>query len=133
MASPDSSTGSRPADMELRNAFRELQAKMVSATQQLKVSDLQIDQLRRQITHAHLVEKELTTLPKETRTYEGVGRMFILQPMTSIEQTLADKVKTCDEKIKSIESSKGYLERSIKEDEENLRELVLSKKREQTH
>jgi len=119
--------------MELRNAFRELQAKMVSTTQQLKVSDLQIDQLKRQITHAHLVEKELSTLPKDTHTYEGVGRMFILQPMNTVTQNLTDKVKTCEEKIKSIESSKGYLERSIKEDEENLRELVLSKKREQTH
>jgi len=107
--------------------------KMISTTQQLKVSDLQIDQLKRQIVHAHLVEKEIATLPKETNTYEGVGRMFILQPIPTIEKNLADKVKSCEEKVKSIESSKVYLERSIKEGEENLRELILSKKREQTH
>lgn len=56
-------------------AFQEMQAKMVSTTQQLRMSDLQIEQLKRQITHTHLVEKEVATLPKETKTYEGVGRM----------------------------------------------------------
>jgi prefoldin subunit 1 len=59
--------------------------------------------------------------------------MFVLQPLATIEQNLADKVKACEEKVKSIESSKVYLERSIKAGEENLRELILSKKREQTH
>lgn len=48
---------------------------MVSTTQQLRLSDLQIEALKRQITHTHLVEKEVGSLPKETRTYEGVGRM----------------------------------------------------------
>lgn len=120
-------------DLELKKAFQELQVKMVSTTQQLRVSDLQIDQLKRQITHAHLVSKEIGSLPKETRTYEGVGRMFILQPMPIIETNLTDKVKTCEEKIKTIEGSKAYLERSLKESEENLRELVNAKQRELTH
>jgi prefoldin subunit 1 len=123
----------RPVDMELKNAFRELQQRMVATTQQLKVSDMQIEQLKRQVVHSHLVQKELSTLPKDTLTYEGVGRMFILQPMETVEKNLASKVKTCEEKVKSIENSKVYLERSIKEGEENLRELILSKKREQTH
>jgi len=56
-------------------AFQELQAKMVSTTQQLKIADFQIEQLKRQIIHAKLVEKEIDSLPKDVRTYEGVGRM----------------------------------------------------------
>ena len=48
---------------------------MVTTQQQLKVSDLQIESLKRQITHSRLVEGELGTLPEGTRTYEGVGRM----------------------------------------------------------
>jgi len=56
-------------------AFQELQTKMVSTTQQLKIADFQIEQLKRQVVHAKLVEKELGSLPKDIRTYEGVGRM----------------------------------------------------------
>jgi prefoldin subunit 1 len=124
-------SGGRQVDMELKKAFQELQSKMIATSQQLKVSDAQIEQLRRQVVHAHLVEKEISNLPKETKTYEGVGRMFILKPLSTIEQNLADKVKACEEKVKVIEASKVYLERSIKEGEENLRELILHKKREQ--
>ncbi len=56
-------------------AFQDLQIKMVSTTQQLKMSDMQIDQLRRQNTHAKLVESELAGLPDSTKVYQGVGRM----------------------------------------------------------
>lgn len=121
-----------PVDMELKKAFQELQAKMVSTTQQLKIADFQIEQLKRQIIHTKLVEKEIDSLPKDVRTYEGIGRMFVLLPLPTIEKNLVTKVKTCEEKIKSIESSKSYLERSIKEGEENLRELVQTKQREHT-
>jgi len=128
-----SDTRGVPVDMELKKAFQEMQTKMVSTTQQLRLSDLQIEQLKRQITHTHLVEKEVASLPRETKTYEGVGRMFILQPMPVIEKNLTEKVKNCEEKIKSIQGSKSYLERSLKESEENLRELVMAKQREQSH
>ena len=50
---------------------------MISTQQQLKVSDMQIEQLKRQITHAELVEKELHSIPDGTKTYEGVGRMYV--------------------------------------------------------
>jgi len=59
----------------LLQAFQELQTKMVSTTQQLKIADFQVEQLKRQIVHAKLVEKEIESLPKDVRTYEGVGRM----------------------------------------------------------
>ena len=50
---------------------------MITTQQQLKVSDMQIDSLVRQKTHANLVEKEISVLPEGTRTYEGVGRMQV--------------------------------------------------------
>lgn len=53
--------------------------------------------------------------------------MFILQPHDSIKKNLANKKKGAEEKIKNLETSKSYLEKSIKESEDNLRELVMSK------
>lgn len=50
---------------------------MISTTQQLKIADMQMEQLKRQITHTKLVEKEVESLPKDTKTYEGVGRMYV--------------------------------------------------------
>ncbi|XP_074650779.1 prefoldin subunit 1-like [Tubulanus polymorphus] len=114
-------------DEELKRAFQELQQKMITTTQQLKVSDMQIETLKRQITHKALVEQELSKLSDDTKTYEGVGRMFILQPMPVVKSHLEKKVKVSEEKIKTIESQKVYLERNMKESEDNLRELVMAK------
>ncbi|ESO84789.1 hypothetical protein LOTGIDRAFT_236136 [Lottia gigantea] len=125
MAAKEGPTG---VDLELRKAFQELQSKMITTTQQLKISDAQIETLKRQITHSKLVTKEIEALPSETRVYQGVGRMFLLQPIPQIQKNLDSKIKASEEKIKSIDTNKGYLERSIKESEDSLRELVLSKK-----
>ena len=56
-------------------AFQELQGKMITTSQQMKISDAQIESLKRSMQHSGLVEKELGRLPDTTRVYEGVGRM----------------------------------------------------------
>ena len=48
---------------------------MITTTQQLKLSDAQIETLKRSMQHSALVEKELSRLPDDIKVYEGVGRM----------------------------------------------------------
>nr|XP_046266533.1 prefoldin subunit 1 isoform X1 [Scatophagus argus] len=117
-----------PIDLELKKAFTELQAKMIDTQQKVKLADLQIDQLTRVQKHTQLTHAEITTLPDNTRLYEGVGRMFILQSKEEINNQLMDKQKTADEKIKELEQKKVYLERSVKEAEDNIREMLLSRR-----
>ncbi|KAM6912057.1 prefoldin subunit 1 isoform 2-T2 [Lycodopsis pacificus] len=118
---------SAPIDLELKKAFSELQVKMIDTQQKVKLADLQIDQLTRVQKHAKLTHAEIATLSDNTRLYEGVGRMFILQLKEEINDQLKDKQKTADEKIKELEK-KVYLERSVKEAEDNIREMLLSRR-----
>ncbi|XP_054481704.1 prefoldin subunit 1 [Anoplopoma fimbria] len=117
-----------PIDLELKKAFSELQVKMIDTQQKVKLADLQIDQLTRVQKHAKLTHAEIATLSDNTRLYEGVGRMFILQSKEEINNQLTDKQKTADEKIKELEQKKVYLERSVKEAEDNIREMLLSRR-----
>ncbi|KAI1902992.1 hypothetical protein AGOR_G00022590 [Albula goreensis] len=117
-----------PIDLELKKAFAELQAKMIDTQQKVKLADLQIDQLSRVKKHANLTNAEVTTLPDSTRMYEGVGRMFILQSKDDINKQLMEKQKTADEKIKELEQKKTYLERSVKEAEDNIREMLMNRR-----
>uniref|UniRef100_A0A8C4DPF7 Prefoldin subunit 1 n=1 Tax=Dicentrarchus labrax TaxID=13489 RepID=A0A8C4DPF7_DICLA len=117
-----------PIDLELKKAFSELQVKMIDTQQKVKLADLQIDQLTRVQKHAKLTHAEIGVLPDNTRLYEGVGRMFILQSKEEINNQLTDKQKTADEKIKELEQKKVYLERSVKEAEDNIREMLLSRR-----
>ncbi|XP_046899098.1 prefoldin subunit 1 isoform X2 [Hypomesus transpacificus] len=117
-----------PIDLELKKAFAELQAKMIDTQQKAKLADLQIDQLTRMKKHANLTHTEIASLPGTTRMYEGVGRMFILQSKEEINTQLTDKQKTSDEKIKELEQKKTYLERSVKDAEDNIREMLMSRR-----
>jgi len=119
-------------DLELKKAFQELQSKCLETTQKLKVADAQIDSYNKTIQHALITQKELKSLPENTRMYNGVGRMFLLTSPTELDDMLTKKVTTSHDKIKELESSKAYLERSMKESEENLRELVANKQRDRS-
>ncbi|XP_006632017.1 prefoldin subunit 1 [Lepisosteus oculatus] len=117
-----------PVDLELKKAFAELQAKVIDTQQKVKLADLQIEQLSRMKKHAHLTDTEVTTLPADTRMYEGVGRMFILQSKDAIHNQLQEKRRNAEEKIKELEQRKTYLERSVKEAEDNIREMLMARR-----
>ncbi|XP_055499102.1 prefoldin subunit 1 isoform X3 [Leucoraja erinacea] len=92
-----------PVDQELKKAFADLQTKVLYTQQKVKLADLQIEQLNRTIKHANLTDGEIAALPGEARMYEGVGRMFILQPKVIIHNQLLEKQKIAEEKIKELE------------------------------
>lgn len=119
----------KPVDMELKKAFQELQSRMASTKQQLNISDAQIEQLKKQIIHSKFLQRELATYPEDVVAYEGIGRMFVKQPVKVIDEDLTKKASSLEEKIKSIDLSKAYLEKTLKESEDNLRELIASKQR----
>uniref|UniRef100_U3CZV4 Prefoldin subunit 1 n=1 Tax=Callithrix jacchus TaxID=9483 RepID=U3CZV4_CALJA len=119
---------SAPVDLELRKAFTELQAKVINTQQKVKLADIQIEQLNRTKNHAHLRDTEILTLVDETNTYESVGRMFILQSKEAIHNQLLEKQKIAEEKIKELEQKKSYLERSVKEAEDNIREMLMARR-----
>uniref|UniRef100_A0A6V7LKZ9 Prefoldin subunit 1 n=1 Tax=Bracon brevicornis TaxID=1563983 RepID=A0A6V7LKZ9_9HYME len=122
----------RIPDEELKKAFAELQGKMVDTTQKLRLADMQIENLKRTKQHAELTIKEVATLPSATKTYESVGRMFLLDDITSIKKSLQVRIKNADEKITTLENNKSYLERDLKESKNNLREMVQQRQNKET-
>ncbi|XP_076334215.1 prefoldin subunit 1 isoform X2 [Tachypleus tridentatus] len=118
-----------PVDLELKKAFQELQTKMIETTQKLKMSDIQIESLKKTIQHAKLTDSEILSLPADTRMYQGLGRTFLLTTPQDIKKDIEEKIKTSDEKIKNLESNKVYLEKSLKESEDNLREMIAQKQK----
>ena len=73
-------------------------------------------------------KQKMKSLPEETRLYESVGRMFLLSSSAEVSEMLTKKQDQSKEKIKNLEANKTYLERSLKDSENSLRELVAQKK-----
>ncbi|CAH0546386.1 unnamed protein product [Brassicogethes aeneus] len=115
-------------DMELKKAFVELQGKQLETSQKIKLHDIQIESLKRNKQHATFTEREINTLEDGTKTYESVGRMFLLTPLPDVKEHLQIKQTAAEEKIKVLESNKTYLEGSLVEATNALRELVQQKR-----
>ncbi|XP_011494830.1 PREDICTED: prefoldin subunit 1-like [Ceratosolen solmsi marchali] len=120
----------RIPDEELKKAFSELHDKLIDTKHKLKLLDLQIDILRRSKQRAELTQIEMRTLPAKTKTFETVGRMFLSQDVDTIKTDLKKRMKMADEKIKTLESNKSYLQQSLKESENNIREMVQRRQQE---
>ncbi len=114
-------------DLELKKAFEEMQVKMVQTKSQMKLITTQTDALKRQIQHSKLTEAEIGALADDVRMYEGIGRMFVLSDKSGILKTLGEKGKGCEAKIATLEKSKDYLEKSEKDCQNSLRELIAAK------
>jgi prefoldin subunit 1 len=114
-------------DPELKKAFEDLQAKMIYSRNQMKIIQVQSDNLKRQIQHSKLTEKEIGQLTEDVRMFEGIGRMFVLCNKPIILNNLDNKMKSCEEKMSNLEKTKEYLEKSLKDSENSLRELISIK------
>lgn len=122
----------REPDEELRKAFSQLHEKMIDTTQKLKLADLQIDKLKRTKQRAELTVEQITSYPKNTKAYESVGRMFLLDDIENIKNDLEKRMKNADEKVKTLENNKIYLQQNLKESENNIREMVQQKQNKDT-
>lgn len=115
-------------DEDLKKAFTQLHEKMIDTTQKLKLADIQIEKLKRSKQKAELTVKEITSYPKDVKTYESVGRMFMLDDIENIKAGMEKRMKTADEKVKTLENNKTYLQQNVKECENNIREMIQQRK-----
>lgn len=62
------------------------------------------------------------------RVYLSVGRMFLLTDVDNMRDDLKSKQDKCDKAIELLEKKKEFLQKSLKDQEDGLRELVQQRK-----
>lgn len=116
------------ADVELRQAFAQLQAQMVETQQRVSALEPQMAALQRASLHADATLQQLSAAPESTRAYHPVGRAFLLQPLDELRKHATNRRANAELKIEALKNMKDYLERSLKNSENNLREMVQQRK-----
>lgn len=116
------------ADVELRQAFAQLQAQMVETQQRVSALEPQMAALQRASLHADATLQQLSAAPEGTRAYHPVGRAFLLQPLDELRKHTTNRRANAEAKIEALKNMKDYLERSLKNSENNLREMVQQRK-----
>jgi len=99
-------------DLELKRAFADLQAKMVSTKQLLASHDVQIAHIKKEIDTTKITGSALTSLPPSTKAYESVGRMFVKQDVPVIHKHLDQEVEGMNERISERETREKRRQRS---------------------
>ncbi|KAJ0183850.1 hypothetical protein K1T71_000273 [Dendrolimus kikuchii] len=118
----------KPIDLQLKKAFIELQVKMVETSKKIQSIDTQIGVLKRLLQHVDITQHEMGNLPSDTKTYESVGRMFVLKELDQVKLNLRNRQTQLNTRTTELENNKQYLERNLKESEDNIREMVQQKK-----
>ena len=114
-------------DLELKRLFTDFQMKILETRSKVKQIENNIESLQRCSQKSNLTEMELKTIPETVNTYQSVGRLFYKSPRNNIMASLKEKVKSNQERIEKLEKERGYLENSLKESENNLREMISHK------
>ncbi|CAM8888792.1 unnamed protein product [Rhodiola kirilowii] len=112
------------ADEANRTAFLEIQGRMIEITGKLKQVQTQMRNKEGERKRAFLTLEELKQLSSDTNTYKSIGRTFVLEPPSVLMGEQEQKFKDSEAAIVSLQTSKEYLEKQLKEVETNLRELL---------
>lgn len=128
----ESTKSLKQPDEELTKAFAELHEKVIDTTQKLQFADMQIESLKRTKQHAELTIKEVGSLTGDTKTYESVGRMFVLGDLASTKIRLNERIQNADEKVKNLENNKTYLQKNLKDSKSNLNEMIQQRQNRDT-
>ncbi|EDX03911.1 prefoldin subunit 1 [Drosophila simulans] len=115
-------------DIELKKAFTEMQINKLETTKKIHMIDMKCDMVKTGKHKYQLTEKGTSSLADDTRVYQSVGRMFLLTDVQNMREDLKAKQDKCDKAIELLEKKKEFLQKSLKSQEDGLRELVQQRK-----
>ncbi|KAJ6224159.1 hypothetical protein RDWZM_002704 [Blomia tropicalis] len=115
-------------DLELKKAFTDISILMQNTRDKVRQMQSSIDMLGRSTMGMRITNKTIQSLDPEHRTYESIGRIFVLRKQDELSKKITSYVEENEKKIKQLEENKAYHENKMKESENNLRELKMGGK-----
>ncbi|KAL2810444.1 Prefoldin [Aspergillus granulosus] len=110
----------------LQKLLQEIESRVISSQQQIGVTKAQMTTKQRDIRMLELTSKELGSLPGDTKVYEGVGRMFVAVPRTTVDKRISTESTELKSEIEGLEKRMNYLEMTFKNSRENLEQILKS-------
>ncbi|KAL2218159.1 prefoldin subunit 1, partial [Thermoascus aurantiacus ATCC 26904] len=105
---------------------QEIESRAFVAQQQINVVKAQISAKQRDVRILQLTSNEISSLPKDTNVYEGVGKMFVATPISTVEKRLSSEMEEIKSDITNLEKKLQYLETTQKNSRENIEQILKS-------
>ncbi|KAK7193832.1 hypothetical protein DPSP01_011889 [Paraphaeosphaeria sporulosa] len=109
---------------KLQQILQEIGQKKAFAEQQLVIVRQQKVANSRESRMLQLTASEMESLPKETKVYEGVGKMFVCTPIPDVQKRLSSEDEKLKSELSNLKKKEDYLEKTY-ENSKNSIEQVL--------
>ncbi|TKA68884.1 hypothetical protein B0A49_05354 [Cryomyces minteri] len=110
----------------LQKLLQEIEQKATFSQQQIGIVKAQIAAKNRESRLLQLTSSEVSSLPKDTNVYEGVGKMFVLNPTNEIKDRLSSEAEELKSDMSNLEKKLHYLETTFKNSRDHLEQLFSS-------
>ncbi|KAG9248728.1 Prefoldin [Calycina marina] len=110
----------------LQKLVQEIQSQAVQAQQQINVVRSQISSKQRDMRMLQLTSEEISTLPNDTKIYEGVGKMFVFSPMIDVSKRLKTETSDLTKDVDNLGKRLLYLETTHKNSREHIDQIFQS-------
>ncbi len=114
----------RQLDEQQRKELYELQEQTNSYSRDLRAVVARLNSLSREAAATDNTQTQLKEFPEDTKLYRGIGKAYVLQPRTTINNCLEQELNLIDKNYKDLQDRKEYLERRIQSNQSNLRDLT---------
>jgi prefoldin subunit 1 len=98
-------------DEKDKENFQELQNSMAEAQREMHGIALKIRTKNAESKHAALTLVEMEPLEEGTKTYEQVGKMFLLKPLAQLREQFVESVKASDAEVAALTDKKAHVEK----------------------
>jgi tetratricopeptide (TPR) repeat protein len=115
----------RQLDEQQRKEIFELQEQTGSYQRDLRTVIQRINGLSREAAATDNTQKQMGELKDETELYRGIGKAYVLQSRSVIDDCLTRELDTIDKNYKDLKDRKEYLERRITSNQSNLKDLTV--------
>ncbi|KAL7544879.1 hypothetical protein ACHAWF_008253 [Thalassiosira exigua] len=115
-------------DSAISKEVMDLQEQLVGTTKEYRIAKANVARAQHGRRSGELTKAELERLPPGTdaKTYRGVGKMFMLSSRSDVVAHLDEGIARDGKEEKDLTAKLEYLERRMKSQQQNIRELTGS-------
>jgi len=110
----------------LEKLVNEIEKQAIQAQQQINIVKTQIGSKQREVRMLQLTSTEVSSLPKDTNVYEGVGKMFVFIPISDVDKRLNAETSDLKSDLNNLGKKLQYLETTYKNSREHIDQIFKS-------
>ncbi|KAL7414106.1 Prefoldin [Mrakia frigida] len=118
-------------DQTIQRIFQQIQGQLQRSQKDLSLVRAQLAGKDREKRVLELTAKQLDQVPKEegAKMYRGVGKMFLLQPRSTIEDAHSTASKEIADEIVNLNKKAKYLQKQFDDANGQLRDILHNQPR----